>query len=81
MKCNKSESKLFKEILKKHKLTNEGFLMNLFKKALKNKLDKDGSLHQSLIDADASLVRLKQNVDALEKKGYNIPAELKKYIR
>lgn len=79
MKISKENRILFKEIQSKHNI-KEGILATIFKKKLKNALMNDKELQHALIDADKSLDRLKKNVDALEKKGYVIPAELKQYI-
>ena len=80
MKVTEENSNLFENIREKHNLTKEGFLTMFFKNRLKKKLDNDVELQTALKDADKSLERLKKNVDALEKKGYVIPAELKRYI-
>ena len=52
----------------------------IFKRKLLNELSNDNELQNMLEDGDNSLKKLKENVDKLEKKGYQIPKELKKYI-
>lgn len=79
MKITKENRLLFKEIQSKHNI-KEGILSMIFKTKLKKALMNDKELQSALIDADNSLERLKKNVDALEKKGYTIPDELKRYI-
>ena len=56
------------------------FIGFIFKRKLLNELSNDNELQNMLEDGDNSLKRLKENVDKLEKKGYQIPKELKKYI-
>jgi glutaredoxin len=80
MKCTKSESILFKEISQKYNLKNEGFLMNFFKKRLKNKLDNDIQLQKALIDADKELDSLRDYVKQAEKEGRHVPAYVKRYL-
>lgn len=79
MKLTEENKILFREIQSKHNI-KEGILSMIFKKKLKDALMNNKELQNALIDADKSLERLKKNVDALEKKGYVIPAELKRYI-
>lgn len=79
MKISKEDYNLFNEIKTRHNL-REGILSMIFKKRLKKALMGDKELQDALKDADKSLDRLKKNVDSLEKKGYKIPPELKKYI-
>lgn len=79
MKITEHDKSIFKEIQTRHNL-KEGILSMIFKRKLKNALMSDKKLQDALADADKSLNRLKKNVDDLEKKGYKIPAELKKYI-
>jgi hypothetical protein len=79
MKPTKKDKLLFKEIQSKHNI-REGILSMIFKKKLKKALMNDKELQDALRDADKSLDRLKQNVSDLEKKGYSIPSELKKYF-
>ena len=52
----------------------------IFRRKLLNKLSNDNELQAMLKDGDNSLKKLKENVDKLEKKGYQIPKGLKKYI-
>lgn len=52
----------------------------IFKRILKNSLSNDKELQEMLEDGEKSLKRLKENVDSLEKKGFKVPKELKKYI-
>lgn len=52
----------------------------IFKRKLLNELSNDDELQYILKDGDNSLERLKENVDNLEKKGYQIPKEFKKYL-
>jgi hypothetical protein len=80
MKCTKSESRLFKEISQKYNLKNEGFLMNFFKKRLKNKLDNDIQLQKALIDADKELDSLRDYVKQAEKEGRPVPTYVKRYL-
>lgn len=56
------------------------FIGFIFKRKLLNELSNDNYLQDKLKDGDNSLERLKENVGKLEKKGYQIPKELKKYI-
>lgn len=79
MKITEQDKSLFKEIQSRHNL-KEGILSMIFKKRLKKALMGDKELQDALKDADKSLDRLKKNVNNLEKKGYKIPSELKKYI-
>lgn len=79
MKITEHDKSIFKEIQTRHNL-KEGILSMIFKKKLKSALMGDKKLQDALADADKSLDRLKRNVNSLEKQGYKIPAELKKYI-
>ena len=79
MKITEHDKSIFKEIQTRHNL-KEGILSMIFKKKNKSALKGDKKLQDALADADKSLDRLKRNVNSLEKKGYKIPAELKKYI-
>jgi len=79
MKLTENDKSLFKEIQSKHNI-REGILSMIFKRNLKKALNNDKELQDALKDADKSLDRLKKNVNSLEKKGYKIPAALKKYI-
>jgi hypothetical protein len=80
MKYTESESRLFKEIQKKHNLKNEGFFMNFFKKRLKSKLENDVDLRKALVDADKDLERVAQWAKSQEEKGINVPDYLKRYL-
>jgi len=79
MKPTEKDKLLFKEIQSKHNI-REGILSMIFKRKLKKALMNDKELQAALKDADNSLDRLKKNVSDLEKKGYSIPSELKKYF-
>ena len=52
----------------------------IFKRKLFDELSNDNELQIMIEDGDNSLERLKKNVDKLEKKGYQIPKDIKKYL-
>jgi hypothetical protein len=79
MRISEENYKKFNTIKEKYSLKNEGILSFIFKKKLKKALDNDKELQNALEDADKSLENLKKSIKDLEKKGYKIPDELKRF--
>ena len=81
MKATNEDIKLFSEIVKKHNLTKESFLMRLFKKKLSKQLKNDKNLQQAIKDGDKQIEDLKKAVKDMKAKGYKIPSYAKRYIK
>lgn len=81
MKITNEDRQLFSEIVKKHKLKREGFLMNIFKRKLSKQLAKDKDLQKALIDGDKQIDDLKKVVKDMQDKGYKIPSYAQRYLQ
>lgn len=81
MKLTQEDKNLFSEVVKKHDLKNESFLMRIFKKKLSKELENDKDLQQAIKDGDAMVDALKKTVKNAQEKGYKIPSYAKKYLK
>lgn len=81
MKITNEDRHLFSEIVKKHKLTKESFLMKIFKRKLTKQLQKDKNLQQAIKDGDKRIEDLKKLVKDMKAKGIEIPAYAKRYLK
>ena len=81
MKATNEDIKLFSEIVKKHNLTKESFLMKLFKRKLSKQLKNDKNLQQAIKDGDKQIEDLKKAVKAAKAKGYKIPSYAQRYLK
>ena len=79
MKINENDKILFSNIVKKHNLKREGFLVNFFKRKIQKVLAKDKSLQQALADGDKALDDLRNQIKKAEKAGVKVAPGLKKY--
>ena len=68
MKATNEDIKLFSEIVKKHNLTKESFLMRIFKRKLSKQLKNDKNLQQAIKDGDKQIEDLKKAVKYEKKK-------------
>jgi hypothetical protein len=80
MKITENSKKLFKEIQKKHKLVEVGFLATIFKKILKNKLSNNTNLLSALKSADVELDKIRDFAKKAEERGVEVPQYLKRYL-
>ena len=76
----KQKNRVIEVVAKKHNLTTESFLMRIFKKKLSKALKNDKSLMKTIQDGDKMVADLKKGVRDMQKKGYPIPSNLKKYL-
>lgn len=81
MKATNEDIKLFSEIVKKHNLTKESFLMRIFKRKLSKQLKNDKNLQQAIKDGDKQIEDLKKAVKAAKDKGYKIPSYAQRYLK
>lgn len=81
MKLTKEDRKTFSEIVKKHNLTNESFLMRIFKRKLSKELENNKDIQQAIKDGDKMIDNLKKTVRDAQEKGYRIPSYAKKYLK
>lgn len=81
MKLTQEDKNLFSEVVKKHDLKNESFLMRIFKKKLSKELENDKDLQQAIKDGDKMVANLKKTVRDAQAKGYKIPSYAKKYLK
>ena len=81
MKATNEDIKLFSEIVKKHNLTKESFLMRIFKRKLSKQLKNDKNLQQAIKDGDKQIEDLKKAVKDMKAKGYKVPPYMQKYLK
>jgi hypothetical protein len=83
MKLTKEEKRIFIE--RHDRWLGEGLVGNLlgklFTQAVKRELGKDKDFMKSLEDADKALARVDSNLKSLQKKGYDIPPALRRYMK
>lgn len=81
MKINENDKILFSNIVKKHNLKKEGFLVNFFKRKIQKVLAKDKSLQQALVDGDKALDDLKKATAKMKAKGLKPSPALAKAMK
>jgi hypothetical protein len=67
------------DIVSKYFITEEPY-NGLLKRKLTKELQKDKSLMKTIQDGDKMVADLKKGVRDMQKKGYPIPSNLKKYL-
>ena len=80
MKITEQDKKHFSEINKKYNL-KESWLMNIFKKRLKEGLINDPSIKQALVKADKELDDLRKHVKDMKRKGQKVPKWLNDFSK